>query len=316
MNHSLSFTACALCLSATFIAPSSQAKTIWADGVSASGGWVDINKAVNGNTWADETEGTMCYAAAAANLITWWQQKYNNIPAGTPNSATEIWEVYKQYGTDGGGDTTCALQWWLTGIYSDSNNFTNTSSGLANRTDTYFNQDLVLPDLKDFICYSGSNSLIAMAQSEAGLSASIVEALTSGKGLSLTISRGFTHAVTLWGVDIDDSGQITKIWLTDSDDARSDLGNYPGDSIFSVDVKNSEKTINRQTIITLELTGNDGERGYDGTYISSIFGIDPTVSDGWGLTRAAAAGGDSVPEPTTATLSLLALAALAARRRR
>ena len=43
-----------------------------------------------------------------------------------------------------------------------------------------------------------------------------------------------------------------------------------------------------------------------GTYIDAIFALDASASAGWTL----------VPEPTTATLSLLALAALAARRRR
>ncbi len=63
MNHSLSFTACALCLSATFIAPSSRAETIWADGVSASGGWYDANK-----THADDPDWSYHYPNDSTGL--------------------------------------------------------------------------------------------------------------------------------------------------------------------------------------------------------------------------------------------------------
>lgn len=99
------------------------------------------------------------------------------------------------------------------------------------------------------------------------------------------------------GAELDDSGVISHLFLTDSDD-------YTGTAdLMKVELSSA----NNRVSVTL---------GADVFDVQSIFTINPTVSDGWGLTRAAAAGGDSVPEPTTATLSLLALVALAARRRR
>ena len=48
--------------------------------------------------------------------------------------------------------------------------------------------------------------------------------------------------------------------------------------------------------------------GSQKVYIDGILAINPAVSNAWGLAL--------IPEPTTATLGLLALAGLAARRRR
>lgn len=98
------------------------------------------------------------------------------------------------------------------------------------------------------------------------------------------------------GAELDDSGVISHLFLTDSDD-------YTGTAdLMKVELSSA----NDKVSFTL---------GADVFDVQSIFTINPTVSDGWVLTRAAA-GSDSVPEPTTATLSLLALAALAARRPR
>ena len=300
----------ALCSAA--LIPTTQAETIWADGVSLEGGWVDINKSVNGNQWANSTEGTMCYAIAAANLITWWQSKYE-IPEGTPNTAEDIWATYLSHGIAGGGNSHYALQWWFSGQYFAPAFPGGSKEKLLNDRDAlYFNEAAVSSSLNQLICFSGANSLVTAATSKDGLQATIINALRNGIGLAIGLSGNFSHTVTLWGVEVDDkTQQITKIWLTDSDDARQDIGNYQEPSIFSVDVQSFTKTINNQSVETLKLVGNDGGRGYNNVFISALYGIDPSVSNSeiWGLSPA-------VPEPTTATLSLMALAALAARRRR
>lgn len=299
----------ALCSAA--LLPTTQAETIWADGVSLKGGWVDINKSVNGDTWANATEGSMCYAIAAANLITWWQSKYE-VPEGTPNTAEDIWATYLSHAEPGGGATTYALQWWFSGKYfAPAFSSENGTKLLNDRENLYFNETAVSSTLNQLICYTGQQTLVKMSTSEVGLHASIVNALKNGVGLAIALSM--SHTVTLWGVEVDDeTQQITKLWLTDSDDAKSNLGNYIEPSIFSVNVKSISTTMSGGVSIeTLQFDGDDGNRGFGKTHITGIFGLDPSVSDReiWGLTPAA-------PEPTTTTLSLMALAALAARRRR
>ena len=105
------------------------------------------------------------------------------------------------------------------------------------------------------------------------------------------------HALTLWGVELDEDGNLESIWLTDSDDEEERL--------FQMSVvmdKEADK-------IYLGEKQDDGSYycGYgNDIFIIGVYAINSSLSANWQL----------VPEPATATLSLLALAALAARRRR
>ena len=111
------------------------------------------------------------------------------------------------------------------------------------------------------------------------------------------------HSITLWGVEFDNNGNLTTLWLTDSDDYFN--------QIFSVSATLDEKA-NKIYLGELEGEGEDAYyftdayEDYKDVYIGRIYALDTESALKWQL----------VPEPTTATLSLLALAALAARRRR
>ena len=113
----------------------------------------------------------------------------------------------------------------------------------------------------------------------------------------------FAHSITLWGVEFDKNGNLTTLWLTDSDDYIN--------QIFSVSATLDEKA---NKIYLGELVGEgedayyftDAYKLYKDVYIGTINALDTKAALKW----------QPVPEPTTATLSLLALAALATRRRR
>ena len=101
------------------------------------------------------------------------------------------------------------------------------------------------------------------------------------------------HALTLWGVEYEETEQgtvITKAWVTDSDDYQNAL------------VESSQFSV---------------KSGPDGNAVAMKL---PTHGDGTSFVSEAIAGMRTniniVPEPATGTLSLLALAALVARRRR
>ena len=111
------------------------------------------------------------------------------------------------------------------------------------------------------------------------------------------------HSITLWGVEFDKNGNLTTLWLTDSDDYFN--------QIFSVSATLDEKA-NKIYLGELEGEGEDAYyftdayKRYKDVYIGRIYALDTESALKWQL----------VPEPTTTTLSLLALAALATRRRR
>jgi MYXO-CTERM domain-containing protein len=88
---------------------------------------------------------------------------------------------------------------------------------------------------------------------------------------------------------------IAKVLQWDSDDFEEVVDPY----LFKVGVEFSDD----EKKIYLNL---DEDAYGTGVYIAGIYALDATVSENWA----------PVPEPTTATLSLLALAALASRRRR
>ena len=111
------------------------------------------------------------------------------------------------------------------------------------------------------------------------------------------------HAITLWGVEYDENGNLTTLWLTDSDDYIN--------QIFSATVTLDEDA-NKIYIGELVGEGEDAyyfSEAYDyykNVYIGEIYALNTEDALKWQL----------VPEPTTVTLSLLALCGIAARRRR
>lgn len=109
---------------------------------------------------------------------------------------------------------------------------------------------------------------------------------------------------------LDNNVTIHKLWLTDSDDSKTQYGGFTDPSLFYVYVRENNNT-GLMTIMNHggANTNATSDRGLDTFTVTGITTVNPSVSDKW---FAAA----MVPEPTTTTLSLLSLVALAARRRR
>ena len=307
-----------------------------------------------GRFWdEDEIKGdkSTCHAATAANLIAWWQNHHKeNIPQGVPTDAQEIWNTYKQHQiSDTSGQVSYSFQWWLTGVQRPKNDeeaaltrdgycgnnigfkatdgyYTPMIKAFANgQIDESSNADAgVSAELSKLFYYTSyqqrdGNGKNVLENTFDAVCTDIMNAVTGGKGVALELVDGSaSHALTLWGIETDANNKISKLWLTDSDDSKTQYGGITAPSLFYVSVSE-----NRDGNMEIDQHGKrvwnddyeyydyfaDSDRGLNGFVVNGITTIDPSVSEKWNWSLL-------VPEPTTTTLSLLSLVALAARRRR
>ena len=323
-------------------------ETIFLPGVSEHGGWVDYNKSLE-----DPNDDNLCWAAAASNVIDYWQRRYV-VPANTP-TGEDIWTTLKSsVDANIGGYTIGAMQWWLTGHYAPvagdgsqhyvgydlpgphpiNNGTLNGQKGFTGfyrylegeNSDFWYDESLsgAMTARSPYKVMNFMSEVHASAESLEAASTTLRDALLVGSGVTtylyVKIQNGETealaaHAVTLWGAEFDENGQIEGLWLTEPDDNQyyEDAGLFyaslMSDRTLPVTLPGEEGdvTYNYYQLVTKHNWYNveDNYTFYLGNF--EIFDI--TESDRWGLQR-------MIPEPSTAMLSLLAVAALAARRRR
>lgn len=271
-----------------------NAETLWVYGVNEHGGWYDANKD------KEVSNNNMCWAAVSSNLINWWQSQYDvsnasyrYIPKGD-----EVWAKYNNYVLDPNevGDIRMGLEWWLSGngwgYFKDNNGWSYGGfyEKYVEDNDIYYDELYVR--FVEGNATQLTNYLRDTLRSE-----------SSRQGIGLNIVG---HGITLWGVEFTDPQTIEAVWVTDSDDVYTSAGDR---GLFRVSVVYN-------TDGTMSLAGPSSEDGYykGETRIDSFTIIDAVQTDAWGMPRIELT--PPVPEPTTATLSLLALAGVAARRRR
>lgn len=279
--------------------------TVFAPGVYHNGaeyvGWVDYNKSD-----ADAKYGTvmgMCWAASASNVISWWYQQ-NGLTSTAP---ADPWLVYQAICYDDGNVPSTAFNHWINGItptWVDEKFDDSTGNWVPGYYQWPGYIDLTHENKETSSWYNGGflkndyteTTQIANKYSHSSgyaFAEALIKALENGYAISLSTYTyvGSTdgkptgaHAYTLWGADygIDKDGHyvITTAYMTDSDDSISKL------------VPKAMKTVD------------------EGFTLDNGFIVE--YADGMRTARTVV----SVPEPAGATLSLLALAGLAARRRR
>lgn len=191
---------------------------------------------------------------------------------------------------------TYGLNWWINGV---QNNW-----GDDIRPDGYDETGFPSIETKEnaawpfghFLSsvYSTQDNPVAIAgnpndNNSKAMTLGILNALESGYAVSISVyseagNFQVAHAITLWGAEYSGTGNdrvISAIWVTDSDDGKEQLIKY------SISTKESAIAISSGDL--------------SGSIIRYAAGMRTD---------------NVVPEPATATLSLLALAGLIARRRR
>ena len=214
---------------------------VFAKGVTRTSGWYDVNKVGNGTVNGDIN---MCWAASAANILQWWQDRYveagNTLPEGCPDGPgttyeLEIMEIFHdEWNNEKGGHFFHAAPWYfegknvcegwtsqaqpLTGGGFFKNEWNNISQNLYMGYQYGYTQDY-----NNYYNWGSGTGLDATGRLKA-FSDFVISFIEKGM-TSLVIAQrenlgGTHHSVTLWGYEKDDAtGLITKIYITDSDDS-------------------------------------------------------------------------------------------------
>ena len=330
------------------LTPCAFANEYWVDGVSvANGGWVDqdkdrspeYNKYGPGyfNNDRETGDGFLCWAASATDILTWWHELNPGAQAmnpEAPHEQGEIWQLFKSNYFNDSGSASAGIEWYMNGlttIVEPTPRKNPPSQG------GYF-QDLVVDvqnyDIRQFdpayfeyegelwynFEYDGPKVDVYLA-----ISQKMVELFQDGYIISLGVSSeyGDKHATTLWGIKTDDAGYLTKMWITDSDDALNGygtglieldctqivnqlmLGQIHAGDMLAYGITSTGKVYQDG-----EFEEKEGRLWYDCKEPRNDYFYDFTAI------KMPLVANQGVPEPATGTLSLLALAGLAARRRR
>ena len=282
----------------------STGKTIvFAEGVTLSSGWYDVNKKGQG----DNGDMNMCWAATSSNMIQWFQDRYKAAGKTLPAEATdgpgvtsytnygpyelELMNVFhSEWDNSRGGHMQEAIPWYFEGKLNGGEYASAGSQAVPKTAGGYWKsiwdsevypniyhgyENVIVPgveglDLKDlyitifnnYYLWGNGTSYLGVERL-AEFSELIVESFKYGLA-GLTVNLGanlnaISHAVTLWGYEIDNStGLVTRLWITDSDDLMSEP-KTPLLNEYSVSIDEGKANI--------KLTGNTR---YGACYVVSI----------------------------------------------
>lgn len=211
------------CLLALLLAIS--ATPVVAD-VIGSGVYYDVGKASYSDnpTISDkgvETDSMLCWAITGSNMVQYWQDTYvghadnpedtpNGVTSSTSNNpyGTRYLNVYEQVLSsakmDKGGDISSFFDWWFKGDAPQADSEGNES--LSQMTG-YYN-----------LMYNGQDTYTTN-DSVSDMSSFIVEKLSvQGASIGLDIAGNCAHAITCWGYEIDQDGNLSALILSDGDD--------------------------------------------------------------------------------------------------
>lgn len=319
---------------ALLIFATASASPVFVRNVSETGGWYDVNKKVMWNDWPLEkpnwwtdptptkpaeyytqpTDSLMCWAAAASNILQWWQDTRTDVPDTVPNGYAATYKAMPQVAqlsiyqalthswSNGGGQVEQAWNWWFNGGMLPDIYFSTSSQleATAAYTGAYWSDlglvfdsaEISSPLFQSYSFWSEGDM-----RYEERFSGIIKSYIDNNWGTTLTLrSETGAHAITMWGYDIDAAGDLV-LYLTDSDDYA--IGMY-------------RQALKMSEHGELYLDGIDSE--------TARYAYDPENFTGWELTTihglTAPLGSRTIPEPAAALLSIGGCCMLAWKRRR
>lgn len=256
-----------------------SAEQLWATGVTQSSGWTYTAGAGTG----------YCWAAVCTNLVLHWQNelaKKYELPLNVPTTQNDIRNAFiNESGFSAGYWVRDGIQWYI---------------------EKYFpTLQLPMPELPDIKDLNTHASEWCQEYSLSVFSTRIREILKAGEPIGMGL-RNMIHANTIWGAQFnDDTGLLEKIWVTDTAGGTGSIEEW---LVQAIPEELQETYYGYQVWFGQEGSGGSYSWGdipdyldYLTTDIKDLSGKTPT---------------SLIPEPATASLSLLALGMLALRRRR
>ena len=215
--------------------------TVFPPGVSATAGFVDVDKVGDNNIYGSDKE--LCWACVAAGMIQWWISDYKAgtgedyptvypIPAESKYYSTPVMDVISQAYTHQAGDAPNTIKWFFVGNeypaesyqtndqYTFQLNYEYVNGGFMGMTQSEFNQ---------FREYCSGVDLFK------GLSGEGVKHAFSSKMLGwlshgpVYVCLAGNHALCAWGADYtveaDGSKVITKLYIAENDVRSENMKN-------------------------------------------------------------------------------------------
>lgn len=311
-----------------------EASTVWAPGAQEEIGDYRASKVKSWSASSREqdkdADGMMCWAAAASDLIAYWQQRYEtltgtslapDIPHGSENSSrrSAVFDAFVAAWDNRALGVEPALYWYFSGAYhSNVSSYVQPGTGgywaeycanlgygstydsfLGGKTYWDSLYTALVPGKHDpdgwyDVIHGGLGSYISTTLSGGALLALDLKPQTSD-GMYATSG----HYVTLYGAEYDDEEQLVGLWVHDNNSSKSDL--------TYLELTTEERWV----------TEGDADKGEEVTkYRYEVFTVKGGLVNGWVVNAVESLKLEIVPEPASSALALSVLAALATRRRR
>ena len=222
--------------------PAEGKSIVFVEGVTQSSGWYDVNKMGNGTLNGDIN---MCWAAASANMIQWWQDRYvakgNTLPSTAVNGPGTVYVAaagrkyelaimdmyHSQWNNDKGCHTTESIPWYFEGV-NYGQTATAGSQAYPLTAGGYWTSvwSSVYPYLyheysymfgwytnlytAEYTAYEhwGDGSSLYGTQRHKKFSDLVVQFIGRGiTSMTVTLNKngGLNHATTVWGYEIDNA---------------------------------------------------------------------------------------------------------------
>ncbi|MGN0836700.1 MAG: IdeS/Mac family cysteine endopeptidase, partial [Akkermansia sp.] len=207
----------------------------WAAVSACSGTVYDVGKGAYSRdpTVENRDDSRLCWAAAAANLIQYWQDSYytsHNAEGALPPDGkngtsyqspvgTQYLAVYDAFVANfqnQGSQCSAGIDWWMKGTAAIDPAYQATLKEGADAAGYY-------SVLFDGLPSSCIVSLENQADAEHLLTDTLGQVLSRAGGaleLGVSTAAGSGHAISCWGYETNAAGELTALYVTDSDDQR------------------------------------------------------------------------------------------------